>query len=283
MGNSAGSVAEQSARFWERQWLWWDRVAPPLRPAAQDIEILRRLIAEGCVARGCIQPRAVLLGVTPEIASMHWPKGTSLLAIDRSQGMIDNVWPKQPFTGARVVSGEWTRMPLAAGSCDVVTGDGCFSQLPYPEGYDALVQELRRALKPGGLFAMRAFVRLEPAESVEELLSELNAGGIRNFHVFKWRLNMALQPTIAAGVRLRDIWDTFMEKFGGPANLATQRNWPFEVVETIHAYREANALYTYPTLSELRDRLSTCFSEIACVYPTYEMGDRCPTLLFKAG
>jgi SAM-dependent methyltransferase len=282
MKGTAVSISEQSARFWEREWLWWHRLGTPLRPAAEDIEILGRLIAQGCGARGCRQPEAVLLGVTPEIASMQWPIGTRLLAIDRSQGMIDNVWPKQPFARATVISGEWTKMPMVAGSYDVATGDGCFSQLSYPEGYDALVQELRRILKPGGLFAMRAFVRPEPAESVEALLADLNAGKIRNFHVFKWRFNMALQSDIAAGVRLRDIWDAFTGEFGDPSALAAQRGWPFETVETIHAYREVDARYTYPTLSELREKLA-CFSEVACVYPTYEMADRCPTLLFEAG
>ena len=282
MSDVAVSNAEQSARFWEREWLWWHRLAPPLRPAAEDIEILARLIALSCGARGITQPEAVLLGVTPEIASMQWPGGTRLLAIDRSQGMIDHIWPKHPFAGATVISGEWTKMPVVAGSRDIVTSDGCFSQLSYPEGYDTLVQELRRVLKPGGLFAMRAFVRLEPSESVPALLAELNAGKIRNFHVFKWRLNMALQSDIAAGVRLRDIWDAFMDNFGDPATFAAQHDWPFETVETIHAYHEADARYTYPTLAELREKLSACFSEVACVYPTYEMAERCPTLLFAA-
>lgn len=282
MSDVAVSAAEQSARFWEREWLWWHRLSTPLRPAAEDIEILGRLIAQWCGARGRMRPEAVLLGVTPEIASMQWPEGTRLLAIDRSQGMIDNVWPERPYDGAMVVSGEWTNMPVAAGSRDVVTGDGCFSQLSYPEGYDALVNELRRVLKPGGLFAMRAFVRPEPAEPMDALLAELHAGKILNFHAFKWRFNMALQSDIASGVRLRDIWDAFNEEFGDPSALAAQRGWPFETVETIHAYRGVEARYTYPSLSELREILSAGFSEVTCVYPTYEMADRCPTLLFEA-
>lgn len=282
MSDAAGSIAEQSARFWEREWAWWHRLAPPLRPAAEDIEILSRLVGDGCRVRGFVRPAAVLMGVTPEIASMRWPAGTRLLAIDRSRGMIDHVWPKQPFAGAAAICGEWARMPVATGSCDVIAGDGCFSQLFYPDAYDAMVRELHRALRPQGLFAMRAFVRPEPAETVESLLSELNAGRIRSFHVFKWRLNMALQSGIASGIRLHDVWDFVMGTFGSPAGLAALRGWPLETVETIHAYRGSNARYTFPTLAELRAKLSACFSEVACEFPAYEMSDRCPTLLFES-
>ena len=282
MKDAAASIAEQSKRFWEQEWSWWHRIAPPLRPAAQDIGMLVRLIAQWCDSRGCQQPAALLLGVTPEIARMHWPEGTRLLAVDRSQGMIDHIWPADAFDDARVLPGTWTALPVATGSCDVATGDGCFSQLPYPRGYDDLTRDLARVLRRGGLFAMRAFVRPEPAESVQELVSDMKAGRIGSFHVFKWRLNMALQPDTTAGVRLHDVWIAFTELFGNPAALAAQANWTVEDVDTIHAYRNMDARYTYPTLSELRGKLSARFAEIACEFPDYEMGERCPTLLFEA-
>jgi len=281
MKDPAESIAEESKRFWEREWLWWHRIAPPLRPAAQDIGMLVRLVAQWCNSRGYERPAALLLGVTPEIACMRWPGGTKLVAVDRSRGMIDNIWPRNAFDDAGVLQGMWTALPVADGSCDIATGDGCFSQLSYPQGYVDLTNELARVLKRGGLFAMRAFVRPQPAESVQDLLSEMKAGRIGSFHVFKWRLNMALQPHTAAGVRLHDVWTTFMELFGDPATLASQTNWPFEDVETIHAYRNVNARYTFPTLSELRGKLSARFGIIACEFPDYEMGERCPTLLFE--
>ena len=133
---------------------------------------------------------------------MRWPAGTRLLAVDRSQGMIDHVWPSQPFAGAEVVRGDWTELPLAAGACDVVVADACFSQVGFPLGYGRLARELARVLAPGGVFVMRAFVQLEPPESLAALFDDLNAGRIGNFHVFKWRLNMALHESVEAGVRL---------------------------------------------------------------------------------
>lgn len=154
--------------------------------------------------------------------------------------------------------------------------------MPFPEGYENLAREIARVLKPGGLFAMRAFVKPAPSESFDQLVGHLNAGAIGSFHVFKWRLNMALQADIEKGIRLRDVWTAFMREFENPAAFAARRGWTIEDVETIHAYRNADARYTFPTLPELRKKLSAHFSEHSCIHPQYEMGERCPTLLFEA-
>ena len=175
---SDGST-RQSAAFWEHQWLWWDRLGPPLRPSSEDVTLLEQMLEEERAKRA--RPLgAVMLGVTPEIASMRWPAGTRLLAVDRSQGMIDHVWPSQPFAGAEVVRGDWTELPLAAGACDVVVADACFSQVGFPLGYERLARELARVLAPGGVFVMRAFVQLEPPESLVRILPA--DGEVRDVH-----------------------------------------------------------------------------------------------------
>lgn len=277
---SDGST-QQSADFWEHQWLWWDRMAPPLRPSPEDIALLEQMLDDerDKIARPL---RALLLGVTPEIASMRWPAGTRVLAVDRSQGMIDHVWPEQAYEGAEVMRGDWNELPVEAGSYDVIVSDACFSQAGFPVGYEKLARELRRALGPRGIFVMRAFVQPDPPEPLSTLFDDLNAGRIGNFHIFKWRLNMALHENVETGVRLGDIWDTFEARIGRPRLLAEQRGWPLVAVETIDAYRASEARYTYPTLEDLRGVLAPFFQEEACVYLPYELGERCPTLRYRA-
>ncbi|HVJ22074.1 MAG TPA: class I SAM-dependent methyltransferase [Polyangiaceae bacterium] len=277
MDEGDASFRALSARFWEQQWLWWDRIGTPLRPCPQDVEIFERLVSERCP----VSPRALLLGVTPEIASMRWPAGTSLLAVDRSQGMIDNVWPRPALADARAVQGDWHVLEVGDGAFDVIIGDGSFMQQPFPRGYDALARELRRVLAGDGLFVMRSFVRPDQQESVVELLADLEGGTIGSFHVFKWRLLMALQPDTASGVRLSDAWKVFYELFRDPAALAERRGWPLTTVQTIDAYRGVDARYTYPTLGELGDALSPYFSEQARVVSSYELAERCPTQLWS--
>ncbi len=45
--------------------------------------------------------------------------------------------------------------------------------------------------------------------------------------------------------------------------------------------REGKAVAIFPTLGELRDDFLQGFEEMACEFPDYEDGERCPTLLFR--
>jgi SAM-dependent methyltransferase len=275
--DSDTSFRELSAEFWRQQWRWWHRLGPPLRPGHEDVTIFQRLVAEW----GPRAPRALQLGVTPELATMRWPEGTRLLAVDRSDGMIEHVWPAQPYPGACVVLGDWCNLVLADASVDVIVGDGCFMQQPYPRGYAVLAAELRRVLAPGGVFVMRAFVRPTVPETVDALLAELAAGRITQFHVFKWRLNMALQRDPESGVCLHEIWRSFYEAFSSVAQLAERTGWPLESIETIDAYRESDARYTYPSLAELSEAVAPYFTERQRHLPRYELGERCPILAYS--
>lgn len=270
-----------SSEIWNRHSAQWQNVGPPLRPCGQDLALLRRVLEEQCTTRGWILLRALLLGVTPEIATMDWPGDTRLLALDRHRGMIASVWPGDGIVDAAVVCADWTRMPVRDGQCEVVVSDCCYSSLDYPKGYWTLTSELHRVLKAGGLFAMRAFVRPERREPVETVIDDLLRGRIGNFHVLKWRLAMGLHGDLTAGVRLADIWNAWNRSVAKPDLLARQLGWPINVIRTIDAYQALETRYTFPTLEELRHTLSTQFTETACVFPEYELGDRCPTLAFE--
>ena len=59
-----------------RQWQWLDS---PLRPAPVDIREYLRLLGRYRPATDQETLKVLLLGVTPEIATMEWPPGTELL------------------------------------------------------------------------------------------------------------------------------------------------------------------------------------------------------------
>jgi len=210
---------------------------------------------------------------------MHWPQGTSLRAVDKSQAMIDRVWPANTVPAdAQAVCGNWLGLPLPSASVDIVVGDGVFSQVSYPEEAAGLVEEVRRVLRPGGLFALRTFVRPPSQPSVDQVFRHLEAGEYGSFHVFKWCLNMALQPSLQEGVRLDNVWQTFIGRYSDPARLAQTLGWPRQDVETIHAYEDSPARFFYPTLTELRHYLDSAFEETDYREPVYELGERCPHL-----
>lgn len=264
---------------WSHHAQQWSLIGPPLRPAPADIVILEQAVADWHANAGLPTPRGLLCGVTPEIARMRWPGHTRLTAVDRSLPMIAGVWPAADAPGA-AVCGDWLALPLPGESQDLLIGDGCYSLLVGRDRYAAFAAELRRVAAEGSLLAMRYFLRPLRSEPVGVVIDDLQQGRIGNFHVFKWRLAMALHGDLDEGVRLRDVWDAWHEAVPDPATLAVQLGWPQTVVNTIHNYRDVDTRYTFPTIDEARELIGA-FRVVATHEPDYELGERCPTLFMQ--
>jgi SAM-dependent methyltransferase len=225
-------------------------------------------------------PRALVLGVTPEIARLAWPEGTDLLAVDRSEAMIRLVWPGFPRPGLGALQSEWLDLDLPAGSRDLVLGDGCFNLLRYPDAHAALLRTVRALLSPRGRFAFRTFVRPEASETPAEVYRAALAGEIAGFHAFKLRLLMAHQRDPRAGVPVREVWRSFAAHVPDPEALSARLGWPAPQIATIASYRESEAVHVFPSLYELRAACAAAgFRELSCTTGPYELGERCPTLV----
>ena len=81
----------QEQGIWPRHAGQWQRVGPPLRPGPDDVRHIEACIAAWSSRQRRAAPRALLLGVTPELATLNWPDGTALLAVDRALPMIHAV------------------------------------------------------------------------------------------------------------------------------------------------------------------------------------------------
>ncbi|MCX5742901.1 MAG: class I SAM-dependent methyltransferase, partial [Proteobacteria bacterium] len=101
----------------------WARIGAPLRPGPEDVAIMASLT-------GGVR-RALLLGVTPELATLAWPADATLVAVDRSRAMIGAIFPSTQIR-AQALVGDWCALPLADGAIDLAVGDGCLTNLPYP-------------------------------------------------------------------------------------------------------------------------------------------------------
>ncbi|NEZ03245.1 class I SAM-dependent methyltransferase [Wenzhouxiangella sp. XN201] len=275
----AMSATVSKTDHWTQHARQWQFVGSPLRPGAEDITTAARFIERQHARGGRSGLQSVLLGVTPELVSMAWPLHTRLLAVDRSPGMIRSVLPGRSGTDVDAVCGNWLDLPLPAASVDCVVGDGCFTVLESLAAHRALSREVRRVLDRDGFFVIRLFVQLPEPESVDQVFDELSAGAIGNFHVFKWRLAMALQRSQQSGVGVHEIWRRWQQAGISAQSLSQRTGWGVDEIRTIEAYRDAPARYTFPTLAQAREVLHADFRELACHVPDYELGQRCPTLL----
>lgn len=265
---------------WERHARQWSRIGPPLRPSPEDVAVARQALDTWRSTRGEEDPTLLLLGVTPELCSLPTGERSRLIAIDRSIDMIRSVWPGRLRSGDEAICAGWRWLPLRQDSVDVILSDGCLSTLPYPAGYVDVCAELLRVLRDGGRCVARCFVQSEKPERVADVFADLAAGRVGGFHAFKWRLAMALQPDAETGVVLADVWNALYEAESDLDALSRRCGWPVEEVRTIDAYRGAEARYSFPALGDLCEVFSDAgFSVLQVSRHSYELGDRCPSLV----
>lgn len=244
----------------------WHLIGPPLRPSEDCVRVFER-IAKNCPASDA-QLEALLLGITPELASMKWPVGTRLRVVERCKAMLDmyHRGPWVPTIETIEHLGDWRQMSsFAHSSQDMVIGDGCFTTLLEHE-YDTVLREIHGVLRPGGVFAHRWF--LYP--------STPNTGSWfqASFHAFKLRLLMSLQTSFVRGVEVKQAY-----KWWGQRQLAIAA-WPPEEVATIAAYAGSDAIYTFPTKEEIKAKLDKFFHlELCHVVEGYDLSERCPIIM----
>ena len=280
MQGEASKALGQAPDIWDTVLENWRHIGRPLKPYPDDIAVYERFArvrANECTGR----LRALMLGVTPEIAGCRWPAGTNLIAVDCSPAMIHGLWPA-PGTpaDARVLCADWRTMPIDSGSIDYVCGDGCNPALPFPDVMGAVARSVLRILAPGGLFAMRLFSRPEPAETVDDISRALAAGRIGNVHVLKWRLIAALTGKVENGVRLGDVWNVWNGMRSLVARYGAVEGWTAGELNSIEMYLGMETRFYFPTLAEYRALLAPDFVERECSYGPYELGDRCPIVCF---
>ena len=271
---------DPSERAWETLASQWHARQPPTRPAPEDTALLQSLVGEALA--GCEAPRALLLGVTPEIATMSWPAGTRLVAIDGSAAMIREVWPARAVAGAAVIRGEWGAMPLRDGAFDIVVGDASLGFQLYPGKFFEVVGEVRRVLRGGGAVATRVYTRPEERESLDAIFADLLAGRIGTIDYFRWRVLAALHGDRSHGALFGDLWDAWAARVPDPSALVEALGWPPDAVEIMEALRHSRFPMIFPTLREFRQDLSGAFVEVACESPACEDGDRNPTVVLRA-
>src|SRR5262245_19607035 len=95
------------ATHWNHYSARWQLVGAPLRPGPEDISYLSESVARLLERRP--GDRALLLGVTPEIAELSWSPALPLLAVDKSLGMVKAVWPGDT-PQRRAMVGDWLEL-----------------------------------------------------------------------------------------------------------------------------------------------------------------------------
>jgi SAM-dependent methyltransferase len=258
-----------TASHWEEFHRRWGRVKAPLRPNAEIVAAFEAAVAGH-------NARVLLLGVTQELADL----GRELVAVDRSAGMIENVWPGN-LARRRAQLGDWLDLKFPMGHFTAVIGDGSLSTLLYPAGHRAFYAQLEHILRPGGRFIARTFATPEDGDTVDTVVERAQAGRIANFHAFKWHLAMAIvSGSGEANVAVATIRDVFNTVFPDRKALAATTGWPIEDIDTIDVYAGSPDVYSFATLTQLRAVIPQSFKRVYVeAVGTYPLAERCPFLI----
>jgi SAM-dependent methyltransferase len=258
-----------TASHWDEFHRRWSRVKAPLRPNAEIVAAFEAAVAGH-------NGRVLLLGVTQELADI----GRELVAVDSSQGMIDNVWPGN-LARRRAQLGDWLDLKFPQGHFTAVVGDGSLSTLLYPAGHRAFYAQLEHVLKPGGRFVARTFATPEDGDTIDAVVARTQAGRIANFHAFKWHLAMAIVSSSGdPNIKVTAIRDAFNTRFPDRKGLAAMTGWSIEDIDTIDVYAGSPDVYSFATLSQLRAAIPSSFKRVYVeAVGAYPLAERCPFLI----
>jgi SAM-dependent methyltransferase len=225
------------------------RLGPPLRPNGEVIAEYRRLVT----GHGA---RVLLLGMTPGLADI----GEEVEAVDKNPEAIARIWPGDTER-RRAHRADWLALPFPARRFTAAVGDGALNSVGHLRDYSALFAELDRVLAPGAPFVTRVYATPSPCETMAAVAE-------------------AGSPDIEVG-RIKIAFDRL---FPDRAALAAAAQWEIEDVDTIDAYSGSSAVYSFPTLAEVRATVPASFGEMQLVHTgTYPLAERCPLLLLRKG
>jgi SAM-dependent methyltransferase len=257
----------------------WEFVGPPLRPSPEDVLIVAGAVKLWIREHGA--PRAMILGVTPELYEFLAPLSADVLAVDRNPAMIQTVWAGPPGSAIRA---DWTRIPEPAASRDIIICDGGLSLLEYPTGIAELVEQCRQILAAGGLCIVRPFVRPDTREEPAAVLADALAGQVPDLNALKLRLWAALQQNPTDGVRVHDVLRTVNDMDPDLESLGNRFGWAPREMAVLEAYRDSPSRYFLPSVSEVSQLFCESpggFEMVSATSPDYPLGDRCPTVVFR--
>ena len=156
----------------------YNRMGAPMQPSPVDVARIQSLIAghDGNV---------LMLGATPAYADI----GVRLTAIDATATMIAQNWPGNTAQRSALL-GDWTSLPYSDGEFTAIIGDGSINSVA--ENLPKLFPELRRALAPGGVVALRTFCTPAPVETRDEIALNYFSAPDPNPLCLRMRMAMAM-------------------------------------------------------------------------------------------
>ena len=257
---------------WSRSALLLGRARQPWIPSEEDSQLMLEL-ASPTLRK---DSKVVVLGVTPAIIQLSWPRQVMLCAIDASPAMIAAQWRAHSSIASMVACARWQSMPFPDAAASAIVGDGSLNTLPSLAEYPVVFAELSRMLRRDGVLVLRCFVR-STAESVEEVVEAALNRKFTTSAPFRLRLCMALAKK-DGGLGLGELLEGFNALFPDRQRLAAAAGWPMEEIERFDMDKGSNVRITFPSESQITKLAAPFFDVRAVRRGSYALAEYCPTI-----
>ena len=272
-------MAEDVRDPWQASAIYKAKKRPPWFPSAEDGRFMLEAAAPALAKAGA-KARTLVLGVTPEIVQLDWRGAGELIAADSSDSMIDAWWKPNPRLHSRVIRNDWSKLPLPDQSIAVIVGDGSLNAVSSFEGYDGVLRELARVLRPDGALIIRFFMKRLPVAEPEAVAEAAMRGAYPTSAAFRMAFLMALAGDNAQ-VAFSEALTRFDALLPDRDKLARATGWPRPEIDLVDTDRGSPIRLTFPTETELRQKTDPWFELTALKYGTYTQASSCPTLIFQ--
>ncbi|MBU4246100.1 MAG: class I SAM-dependent methyltransferase [Nanoarchaeota archaeon] len=155
--------------------MWNVYFTSPSRISTDEVEKYREWLKQ--LNNECKPLKALVLGATPELrdALNEFGYETTIIDINLEMILAMNSLLKIKNPNEILVRANWLENPLQSGYFDAIVGDAILPNVPWNKR-DALLSEVKRLLKPDGIFITRAFCvpREKPFKNTDELLKKFS-------------------------------------------------------------------------------------------------------------
>ncbi len=150
---------------------WVKYVTPPAKPCEGLLKIWEEIVKQ--VAKKVENPKALILGATPELRDLLLKYNFDTIAYDINPNMLkamEKLMSYKNHPKNKKISGSWLKMNFKKNSFDLILGHQSLGQILNVRDLRKLLDRLKKILKPSGFLLICEVVR----EKIEAKITERN-------------------------------------------------------------------------------------------------------------
>jgi hypothetical protein len=155
--------------------------------------------------------------------------------------------------------------------------------LRYPDEVATVADKLAKIIPNGGLLLTRIYEPPSERETLDTVLTDLASAKIAELCILKTRLWMAMQRSPEEGIAVDDVWKAVDAFAPDLEQLERRIGWPEGSLCALDTYKGSRNRYHFFAVEELTSVFCAGggFTLERVCYPTYELGDWCPTVVLR--